>query len=540
MKTRISIMCLLTALIMCITAVGFAGEAQPKQAEVPLSTTGETLTIYCAFNAAQASVFQSLKDHPVVKQIEQETGLNLEFMHPPVNDDGTFFNTTIASGVWPDLYYTDMFHTTYPGGVEGAMDDGILLNVDKLIPEYAPLFLQMVEEYDEGDGYIKNGIYGDNGAIVKLGSMFLAPYVNARVHYGPMVRADLLKKYGLEAPKTLDEYTNVLRTFKENGIQVPLALCNIFNQSGFFNSNFIASAFGVTWNDFQQTDGKVSFSMMLDGYRELLSFLKDWAAEGLIDRDSVNRSLDDCLTVFENGTAGMIVSHNSNTTTVLAVGREVDPDYAEKGLEFPRKAEGDVLHLARIVYSLNNFSWQVSASCKNPELAVKFINYLYDDDTRLLTAWGPGTEEYPTFTVDENGMRKFSDFMYKNPKYDFTTARQLYTLNTLQVQYDDMMERQQYYLDEQLDNWLTWITDNDDAWKIPSLVTMSIDESREYSDIMSKVNNYAEEQIYAFIFGDRPIEEFDDFRAQLEALGINRACEIKQAAYDRYVARSAK
>ena len=539
MKKRFSILSLLIAIVMCVSAVGYAMEAQPKQAETPLTTSGETLVVYCDFNAAQASVYSDLREHPVIKKIEEETGVTLKFMHPPVNDDGTFFNTTIASGEWPDLYYTDKFHTTYPGGVEGAMDDGILLNVDDLIPEYAPLFLQMVEEYDEGDGYIKNGIYGDNGAIVKLGSMFLAPYVNARVHYGPMVRADLLEKYGLEAPVTLDEYTEVLRTFKENGVQVPLALCNIFSQAGFYNSNFISSAFGVTWNDFQLVNGKVAYSMMLDGYRELVEFLKGWADEGLIDRDSVNRSLDDCLKVFENGTAGMIVSHNSNTTTVLTVGRTFDPDYAEKGLVFARKNADDVLHLARIVYSLNNYSWQVSASCKNPVLAVKFINYLYDDDTRLLTAWGPGDDAYPTFTVDENGMRTFSDFMYNNPNYDFTTARQLYTLNTFQVQYDDMMERQQYYLDEQLDNWLSWITDNDDADKIPALVTMSIDESREYSDIMSKVNNYVEEQVYAFIFGDRPIEEFDNFTAQIKSLGIERACELKQAAYARYMARSA-
>lgn len=84
------------------------------------------------------------------------------------------------------------------------MDDGVLLNVNELVEKYAPNFLQMVEEYDEAAGYIKNGIYGDNGAIVKFGSMFLAPYVNARVHYGPVVREDWLKKYNLEAPVTLE------------------------------------------------------------------------------------------------------------------------------------------------------------------------------------------------------------------------------------------------------------------------------------------------------------------------------------------------
>ena len=102
-----------------------------------------------------------------------------------------------------------------------------------------------------------------------------------------------------------------------------------------------------------------------------------------------------------------------------------------------------------------------------------------------------------------------------------------------------MMERQQYYLPQQLANWESWVTRNSDADKIPSLVTMNVDESREYSDIMSKVNNYAEEQVYSFIFGEKPIEEFDAFVEHIKSLGIERACEIKQAAYDRYIARQA-
>ena len=540
MKNWLKLVCMTLALVMCLSGTAFATETSAKQSELPLSTSGETLVIYCEFNAAQQSVYSSLEDHPVVKQIEAETGVKLKFMHPPVNDDGTFFNTTIASGEWPDLYYTEKFQTLYPGGVEGAMDDGVLLNVDELIEQSAPNFLKMVEEYDGGSGFITTGIRGDGGAIVKFGSMFLAPYVDGRVHYGPMVREDLLKKYGLEAPVTLDEYTTVLRTFKENGVAIPLALPNIFSQAGFYNSNFLSSAFGVTWNDFQLVDGKVAYSMMLPGYRDLVTFLNGWASEGLIDRDSVNRSLDDGLTLLNNGSAGMIIAHNTATATAMAVGPELDKDFSVLGLQFPRKNADDQLTLARIVYSLNSYSWQVSASCKNPELAVKFVDYLHDDDTRLLAAWGPGSEEYPTFEVDESGMRQFTDFMNNNPNYDFTTARSLYTLNTFQVQYDDMMERQQYSMPQQLANWEAWITMHNDADKIPSLVSMTADEAREYTEIISRVNNYAEEQIYAFIFGGASLDNFDAFTAQLESLGIARACEIKQAAYDRYMARQAE
>ena len=129
MKNLLKAACLLAAILCLLCSVALATDVSPKQSQLPLTTDKETLTIYCEFNAAQQSVYKSLDEHPVVKQIEEETGIDLQFMHPPVNDDGTFFNTTIASGNWPDLWYTDKFQTTYPGGVEGAMDDELLLNV---------------------------------------------------------------------------------------------------------------------------------------------------------------------------------------------------------------------------------------------------------------------------------------------------------------------------------------------------------------------------------------------------------------------------
>ena len=86
------------ALMMSFGGTAFAAE---KQSELPLTTTGETLVIYCDLNAAQSSVYSDLSEHPVVKKMSEETGINFEFMHPPVNDDGTFFNTTIASCTIP-------------------------------------------------------------------------------------------------------------------------------------------------------------------------------------------------------------------------------------------------------------------------------------------------------------------------------------------------------------------------------------------------------------------------------------------------------
>lgn len=522
---------LLTLAMLLALAPASLGEAEGNA--LPLSTTGETLTIYCAIDGQQSAAMKDLSEHSVVKQIEEETGVTLKFVHPPLNDDGTFFNTTIASGEWPDLFYTDRFNY-YPGGIEGAMEDRILMDIDDLVEQYAPNFNALIAT--QGDN-IQKMIRGDGGHITKYGTMFLPPFVDRRVHNGLVVRKDWLEKYGLEAPVTLDEYTDVLRVFKENGVEVPLALPK-FTDTQFNNTSPIATAFGVCYNDFVlDADGKVLYSRTMDEYKDFLTFMNGWAQEGLIDRDLVSRTGTDANTLFFNGRAGMTFFHNATTKTALAVGQQDDPAYDVLGLVYPRKNREDKLTLSRQAISVNSFSWVVSANCKNPELAIRFIDYLHMEPTRLLTAWGCGSEAYPTYVENEDGTRTFTDFMNANPDYDFTTCRSLYTLGVFQVMYDDMMERQQYNIPQNMQIWEAWATDNCMDSKVPSLITMTTDESREFTEIKSKMDNYADEMVYKFIFGDAPLDEFDGFVAQLKTLGADRACEIQQAAYDRFLAR---
>ena len=49
------------------------------------------------------------------------------------------------------------------------------------------------------------------------------------------------------------------------------------------------------------------------------------------------------------------------------------------------------------------------------------------------------------------------------------------------------------------------------------------------ADILS----YAESELTKFIFGDRPISQWDDFTAELENMGIRDMIAIYQGAYDR-------
>lgn len=495
-----------------------------------------TLTIFCDFQSGARAYYTDLGDNPVVKKIEEDTGLNLKFIHAPAGDDGSYFQQLLASGDLPDLMFTNLFQTNYPGGVEGAIADGVLYNVTDLVEEYGVNFKRLCEE--SGDPDIEKKIRGDEGNIIKFGTIWLPPTDNNKVFNGLIVRQDWLDKYGLEAPVTIDDYTNVLRTFKENGVEIPLALCQ-FNQSQFYNNNPIASAFDVSIQDFDVDDeGNIVYSRTKDGYKDFLSVLKSWADEGLIDTGFVSRTIDDSLKLFENGTAGMCFAHTYNVKMAVAAGEAVDPEFKLTACVQPRLNADDTTHLSKITSSVNSQSWQVSAASEHAEEAVKFIDYLMDPDTLLLTAWGTN-EDVQTYQINDQGEREFTDFVTNNPDgLDYDTVRDLYMCEPFQIQYDETMEAAQYSLPECHQSWDAWMDGNDNAHCLPGYLTLTVEESKEVTDIKTKLSNYSDEKVYGFIFGEEDLETgWDEFVAELKDLGSERAEEIYKAAYDRYEAR---
>lgn len=505
----------------------------------PIGDGNVTLTIFCNFQNAARSYYTDLGDNPVVQWIENDTGLNLEFIHAPAGDDGTFFQNMLAGGDLPDLIFSSRFQTHYPGGVEGAIADGVLYDVTELVENNAPNFWALCDEEQDPD--LQKKIRGDQGKIIKFGSYFLPPTDNNKVFNGLVIRQDWLEKYDLEAPVTLDEYTNVLRTFKENGVQYPMALCEFFNQSQFYANNPIASAFGVSLTEFDlDADGNVHYCRTQEGYKEFLKFLNGWAQEGLIDEDLVSRSIDDALRLYQGGQAGICFAHTYNVKQSISVGPASDPEFKLLCLEMPKKNASDETHFSGLTSSFSADSWQVSAASKHPEEAVAFIDYLMSPEILLLTAWGTNEGENKTYEINADGVREFTEFVTNNPDgLDYDTVRALNMCSPFQIKYDETMEASQYSDAECHQSWDAWGKQNDGIYKLPKYLTLTAEESEELTRIKQDLANYSDEMVYKFIFGQEDIDAgWDTFVSELKRLGSTRGEEINKAAYDRYLERS--
>ncbi|MNI91167.1 hypothetical protein D3C73_1487880 [compost metagenome] len=81
-----------------------------------------------------------------------------------------------------------------------------------------------------------------------------------------------------------------------------------------------------------------------------------------------------------------------------------------------------------------------------------------------------------------------------------------------------------------------WKKTNHESHLLPP-ITPTAEESDEMSSIMNDINALVKETELKIILGTEPVENYDKYVQQMKDMGIERALEIQQAAYERYMKR---
>jgi putative aldouronate transport system substrate-binding protein len=176
----------------------------------------------------------------------------------------------------------------------------------------------------------------------------------------------------------------------------------------------------------------------------------------------------------------------------------------------------------------------VSADCEYPEIALKWLDYLFSEEGALLCNYGIEGE---TFEYNAEGKPEFNDTVKNNPNgLSFSQAMAYYTMPPSCVCLQDWTRELSSVPAKDIlsyDIWGVTTTENN----IPAGVTMTSDESKEYAKIMADITALVNEKTNHFITGIEPLENFGKFVEQIESLGIERAIAIRQAALDRFLSR---
>ena len=93
---------------------------------------------------------------------------------------------------------------------------------------------------------------------------------------------------------------------------------------------------------------------------------------------------------------------------------------------------------------------------------------------------------------------------------------------------------QYYQTQEQKDALEIWSNTDAAKYAYPS-ISMSADEQTEFTEIMSNINTYVDESLVKFINGQLSADDMGEYYSNLKKMNIERAIELKQNAYDRYM-----
>lgn len=490
---------------------------------------GEQVSFWGELGTTESPNFVNRGEEPFAKEWMKRTGVDIEFLHPPVGQTKEQFSLILADGNLPDMLEYNWI-VDYPGGPEKAIKDGVIISLNDVFEKYCPNITAYLAENPEIDKMIKTD----------EGNYYAFPFIRGdeRLCYtiGLMLRGDWLEELNLEVPETIDEWHTVLTAFKEKkGVVSPY--CPEYTRVDLMNADPFMAAFHINKNFYIDDNGVVQYGGVQDGYRSYLITMNQWYQEGLIDADLATLKFDQVNAKMTNGSAGATIGFTgSYMGTWMNAVTKTNPDYLLVAAPFPtlEKGEKPEFGFKDSQYS-GRASTAITTSCKDVERVARLLDYAYGEEGHMLFNFGIEGESY--HMVD--GEPVYSEWVMNNPDgWPVSQAMSAYIRgNTNGPFVQDYRYLPQYYtLDCQKVTPEIWGNSNAGSHMLPP-ITPTSDESREMSSIMNEITTYRDEMALKYILGLESIETFDEYVQNINDMGLGRALEIQNGALERYNAR---
>lgn len=498
----------------------------------PIKDKNITLSYWVPMHGSATQLIKSYAENDVYKELEKITGIKIDFLHPAEGQASEQFNLMLVSDDLPDIIQYGF--GSYPGGVEKALDDGIILRLNDLIDKHAPNYnlarnndqnlsnwdVDEIHEFGPWTGWDKATTtnQGDIWAFTQI------ELVAEPSWWGPIIRSDLLDENKVEMPETIDEWYDVLTKFKKNGIEYPL----LYPSNGMDWGGSFISAFDIA-SSFYRVGKDVKYGPMEKGFKDYLQTMNKWFSEGLIDPDFATRDGKSLTSLITSGKAGAMVTSIATLEQCYKAKLEQNFDY--KATPYPSNQKGTKVKYRQFDPSCPYHPAVITTSCKYPAEAVKWFDYAYTEEGANLFNYGLEG----TCHEIKDGKKVFTDHMVNNadnqPFYSLSFVHKLANGPFLR---SFRASNYTFILDKSLYNArMTWAKSGTADYGLPYL-TFTNEDSKRYSELMSDINTYKDEMILKFIMGVEPLDNFDNYVDHLKELNIEEAIKIKQDGLNIY------
>lgn len=498
-------------------------DVTPQEATYPLTTEKKTLSVYIRDNSS--GVIGDYGRVAAFQAAAERLGVELEFVHPTTGGEADQFNLMIGSGKYPDIIVWEF--STAAMGLSELIDSGILIDMDGLIRQYAPNYLKVLER----DPSYPKEVRSDEGKY----QAFYTFNVSIPLSSGPVFREDLLAKYGLELPKTVDEWTNVMTTLKEKdpNVSYPLTASKSYVGEVWFRE--LLPAYNTRTEFCLGDNGQVVYGPATENFKAYLAKLAEWYNAGLIDPEFISNDNKALNAKIADGTSAVAtMAIGSGIRSITENTRPNNPDFKLTGVAWPVLNAGDTSsYVLEGGVAHTSVQAAITSSCADPVLATQVLDYFYSEEGGNLISWGIEGESY---TV-ENGKKTFTDKIMNSP--DGRSASEAILDYALPVYgFVNAMDNDAYIqmnitLPEQGEARTLWQS-LDSGANLPKLVVAQ-EDADEYRMILNEVKTYVQEMYIKFITGQANLDsDWDTYMNTLNGMDLPYATECMQKAYNAY------
>ncbi len=534
---------LILALALPFTVAGQDMVSAPG--EFPIVEEPITLDILMLGHA----IVEDFSTNTFTQWYSERTGINLNFDISPPNEGQEVLNLTIASGDLPDIM---VGFTVDPSTLALFGPQGLFLPLNDLIKEHG----YFIKQVFEGSPQVRPLVTSPDGTIYGL------PQVNECYHCFHAQRAwinqEWLDNLGLDLPQTTEEFFDVLTAFKEqdangNGDpndEIPFAAASTgwnTNIDGFLMNPFAFAEFLGSNRYLDMNDGVISTVANTEGWREGLRYLKRMYDAGLFGEESFTQPQEQLKQLVEGGDAsvlGSVVAGHPGQFAIL--GQERWLKYvAIPPLEGPTGLRQSPYN----PWGVGSGQCVINAQTEHPEVAFKWCDGLYERETTLrsvfgIPQWEAAEGEDGQWQWAEEGAASLGGDEFEAIWHRLSTFGTLQNVHWAQrgpsyrpnhlrlgeVRRDDAAGLEVVLFEETNAKVEPYARDIADV--IPPLAYTTA-QAAEVTDLRLGIDDYVVQMMAEFVLGRADLDnDWDNYVATLESLGIDRMVEIYQAAYD--------
>ena len=480
--------------------------------------------------SAEATSTQNPAEKIIYQRIKEKTNVDIEWTCYVKDQFIDKRNLVLAKGSGlPDIIFNAQLGTLE---LQKYGKQGVIVPVEDLIDQYMPNLDKILDENPSykklitaPDGHIYSFPWFEQlgtgkEAIQAIGGM-------------PFINKAWLDQLGLEMPTTTEELEDVLTAFKE---KIPNSIPMSFRiNGGNEDLGFILGAFGYGDNpDHVMVDenNKVIYSVTDEGYKEGIIWLHSLQEKGLIDPEAFTQDWATLVAKGKEDRYGLYFGWDN--LGVPGTAESYVPLPALKGpsgqANAPRQsgtADGG-FEPGRAV---------ITSSCKNLELAAKWIDIMYEPLQSIQNNWGTYGEEGKDniFELKEDGTLSHMplDSLSVSP-WEARCAQMvggpLAILDSYYGKYTtcppDAIERMEYVK--------SYVPDMRYDMVYPN-VFMTQEDSEKLAQYETAIKQYAEQKKAEWILNGGIEKEWDSYLQKLDQLGLQEYLTIKQNYLDAFL-----